>query len=132
MKPLNSESAQSTVSGPVNDRIRAGRGVGAGAGSAVGADVGGGAGELAGDAAGEPAGDAAGEPAGEDVGAAGDGLEGDGDGNAVGAPEDDGWPPIPRTRLSRIAASTPMPATMAVAFIRRGSSSAGIEPLLAA
>jgi hypothetical protein len=66
------------------------------------------------------------------VGAAGDELEGDGDGNAVGEPEDDGWPPIPRTRLSRIAASTPMPATMAVAFIRRGSSSAGIEPLLAA
>jgi hypothetical protein len=117
MKPLNSESAQSTDSGPVNDRIRAGRGVGTGvgAGLAVGAGVGGGAGDAAAEGAGEPA--------GEDVGV--DELDADGAADAVGVAEDDGWPPIPSIRLSRIAASTPMPATMAVAFIGLGSSSAG-------
>jgi hypothetical protein len=119
MKPLNSESAQSTDSGPVNDRIRAGRGVGTGvgAGLAVGAGVGGGAGDAAAEGAGEPA--------GEDVGVGVDELDADGAADAVGAAEDDGWPPIPSIRLSRIAASTPMPATMAVAFIGLGSSSAG-------
>jgi hypothetical protein len=115
MKPLNSESAQSTDSGPVNDRIRAGRGVGAGVGggSVVGTGGGGGAGDAAADGAGEPA--------GEDVGVDEAALEADGAADAVGAPEGDGGPPIPSTRLSRIAASTPMPATMAVAFIGPGS-----------